>query len=482
MRPFKRIGNRRGKARRPGGSLRLEWLEQRRLMTTVCGDFNADGFDDLAVAAPYDDVGGQADAGSVSVIYGSPSGPRADAGPGNQLWHQNSPGIHGGAEKGDHFGSALAVGDCNMDGIDDLAISAAGEDLEWSTGLIPDAGVVHVIYGSLNAGLDAHAGPGNQVWHQNSPDILGGAEEGDGFGWALTAGDFDGNGADDLGVGVPFEDIEAPNGLVEDAGVVNVIYGYDIVGLDAANNQVWHQNYLDIYDVAEKDDHFGWSLAAGDLTANGCADLIVGAPDEDVADGYGEVQDAGAVNVIHGAPKIGLDTASGTQFWSQLTLPGELERSDHFGWSVAAGNFNGDSRNDILVGVPFEDLPDNPDPGWLQDVIIDAGAVNVIYSWYDPSSQGAQFLHQDSPGIPGKAEDYDYFGWSVATGDFNYDGFDDGAIGVPWEDIGQKKPDAGAVDVLFGNSGLTAGQLWHRNKPGIVGTAKPLDMLGMSLP
>ena len=62
---------------------------------------------------------GDSGAGAVNVIYGGPAGLAA---PGNQIWHQDSDGIVGGAESFDRFGEALAAGDFNNDGFKDLAI------------------------------------------------------------------------------------------------------------------------------------------------------------------------------------------------------------------------------------------------------------------------------------------------------------------------------------------------------------------------
>jgi len=59
---------------------------------------------DLAIGVPNEDVSGQRDAGAVNVLYGSRTGLTTD---GDQLWTQDSPGIPGASEAGDHFGKAL---------------------------------------------------------------------------------------------------------------------------------------------------------------------------------------------------------------------------------------------------------------------------------------------------------------------------------------------------------------------------------------
>jgi hypothetical protein len=67
----------------------------------AAGDFNNDGFDDLAAGAPFEAVGSAGGAGAVSVIPGSAGGLTATGG---QLFTQNSPGVPGVAEAFDQFG------------------------------------------------------------------------------------------------------------------------------------------------------------------------------------------------------------------------------------------------------------------------------------------------------------------------------------------------------------------------------------------
>jgi hypothetical protein len=105
------------------------------------GDFNHDGYADLAIAAPSEDVGGIFDAGAVNVLYGSASGL---TGVGSQYVTQNSPGVGSSAEGSDLFGLALATADFNLDGFADLAVGAPGETI----GAAFDAGAVNLLYGS----------------------------------------------------------------------------------------------------------------------------------------------------------------------------------------------------------------------------------------------------------------------------------------------------------------------------------------------
>ena len=129
-------------ARRPIG--RAGWSAP----TTAKGDFNGDGFGDLAIGAPGENLG----AGAVHVLYGSATGLTTT---GSQFLSQGAGGIADAAEAGDEFGRSLAVGNFNSDGFNDLAIGAPGENR--------GAGTVHVLYGSAS-GLTA---TGSQQWTQD---------------------------------------------------------------------------------------------------------------------------------------------------------------------------------------------------------------------------------------------------------------------------------------------------------------------------
>src|SRR2546428_5551135 len=67
------------------------------------GDFNNDGFADLAIGVPLEDVGAITHAGAVNVLYGSAAGLQATS-PDDQLWNQDSAKVRNTAEIGDQFG------------------------------------------------------------------------------------------------------------------------------------------------------------------------------------------------------------------------------------------------------------------------------------------------------------------------------------------------------------------------------------------
>lgn len=420
------------------------------------GDFNGDGFSDLAVGVPLEDVGAIEDAGAVNVLFGSATGLTAA---GSQFWHQDKAGIAGdGAEAGDGFGYALAAGDFNGDGFSDLGVGVPFEDI----GATFDAGAVNVLYGSA-AGLTSAE---SQFWHQGSAGMAGdGAEAFDGFGSSLAADDFGNSAEADLAVGVQHEAV----GSIDGAGAINVLYGSG-TGLTTSGSQFWHQASPGVRGSAEFGDQFGWSLAAADFGSSSEADLAVGVPSENL----GHLDDAGAVNVLMGSP-AGLD-ATGNQIWHQkyLDVSGTAEEGDAFGFSLAAANFGGSSEADLAIGVLNEGV----------GRAFFTGAANVLYgSMSGLTSTGDQLWHQNSPGVTGWAETGDGFGFSLAAGNFGNTSEADLAVGVPFESLG-RVVEAGAANVLYGSaSGITAtgNQLWDQNSPSVEDTAEEGDGFGWSL-
>lgn len=475
-RQYRRIGTGRSLGKR---SL-YERLEQRLALTSVTGDFNGDGFDDVAIGVPGEDVGALVDAGAVNVLYGSGFGPQSGvlAPVPAQIWSQDSAGIFGSAEAGDRFGEVLASGDFNGDGFDDLAIGVPGEDVDRTDVAlsVADAGVVNIIYGSA-AGLTA---TGNvfvvqhrSIGGQADPEDL--IEDSDHFGSSLAAGDFDGDGFDDLAIGSPGEDI----GAAIDAGAIGVVYGSG-AGITATGFQFIHQDTPGVAGTAESGDHFGFALAAGDFGANGFEDLAIGAPGEDIVLAGGPTADVGVVHVLHGSG-AGVDPFA-SQIWHQDTA-GVFEfgeAGDRFGHALAAGDLNGDGVDDLAIGAPGDTV------GTVLGVQDDAGVVNVLYSNGTLlSTVGNVFVRQNTlPGGLDDSEAGDMFGWSLAIGDFNGDGIGDLAVGVPFEDVGLLV-DAGVIEIVFGTAGvgLTAAgaQQFLQDTPGIQGDTEAGDMFGKAI-
>ena len=253
----------------------------------TAGRFDVDGFDDLVVGAPGENVGATADAGAAN-LFSNPAGVL--------------PGVSGGAllqdnpETGDQFGAALAHGFLTSDGFDDLVVGAPGENV----GAIVDAGAANFFTNTASA-LPGVSGPA--LLQDNS-------ETGDQFGAALVAGDFDGAGGVDLVVGAPGEDV----GAIAGAGATNAF-------LNPGGALASVSGPALLQDNPETGDQFGAALTAKVLGVGFSFDLVVGAPGEDV----GAIVDAGAANVLANSAG-GLPAVSGPAL-----LQANVETGDQFG-------------------------------------------------------------------------------------------------------------------------------------------------------
>ncbi|HEU5182306.1 MAG TPA: S8 family serine peptidase [Candidatus Polarisedimenticolia bacterium] len=425
------------------------------------GDFNLDGIDDLAIGVPGEDSGSVYDSGEVEIYLGSSSG--FGSAP-NQTWWQGANGLDGTPEAGDRFGSALAVGDFNGDHFDDLAIGAPGDSINGAR----EAGAVSILFGS-SAGLSAAA---DQRWHQDSSGVQGVAELADRFGAALASGDFDHDGYADLAIGSPGDGI---NSGTYNAGAVTILYGSS-GGLTSTGNQRWYQDGLGLSISSESGDLFGAVLATGDFNHDLRDDLLIGSPTEDIDDAI----DAGMIVVLYGTSTGLLST--GAKVWHQDTTEGSIEvamvaeTGDFFGSSLAAGDFDGDGRDDAAIGVPGEDVVDTEN----------AGIVSILYgSSSGLSASGNQAWNQgESSDLEGSLDADDRMGCSVAAGDFNHDGYSDLAVGSCGENNSDTGNAQGMISILYGGgSGLrsTGDQVFSQSSPGILDTAEAYDGMGVAL-
>ena len=184
--------------------------------------------------------------------------------------------------------------------------------------------------------------------------------------------------------------------------------------------------------------------------------------------------DAGAINVVYGsASRL---TATGNQQWLQGSggVIGVAEESDFFGSALAAGDFNNDTFADLAIGAPFEDVGS----------VLDAGAINVLYgSAARLTATGNQQWFQGSGGLVGTAEEGDFVGAALSTGDYNNDSFADLTIGAPFEDI-DTLLDAGAINTLYGSASTlttTGAQQFFQGNSGVAGTREEGDTFGSTL-
>nr|BAL54151.1 FG-GAP repeat domain protein [uncultured Acidobacteriota bacterium] len=268
------------------------------------GDVNGDGWDDVLVGAENAKIGTQSQAGQVFLYEGGPSFP----GPPRVL---QSPTPQSGAA----FGSAVAVGDVNGDGRDDVFVGAPHEDV----GSTPNAGRVHVFLGGSPFDSVADATLQQPVPKRNS-----------GFGQALAVGDVNGDGVKDVLVGTPHPNLtQSLLTATSDPGEVYLFFGGR--PFDTAADLLLRAP------TPAQNDNFGGALAVGNATGDAGADILVGS----VAVRGGSV--VGSAYLFAGG--AALDAAADASFQASPPDP-----NAQFSVALAIGDVNADGRGDVVIG------------------------------------------------------------------------------------------------------------------------------------
>lgn len=333
-------------------------------------DLDRDGYADLVVSSPYEDVGDVQMRGGLTVVWGGAQG----LGPGTVF---NSPIPQQNEHSGDVFGQDVVTGDFDGDGDADLAVTSnstagvvllkgpftrTGGKSGWDSlgggygylapdnlvagRVTPDAATDLYILGrdlvrSSDLDLRAYFHRGGSTFTQRAAELRVSDDGGHQGGDILAVGDFDKDSYGDLAIGRGYETGDG------ERGYVTVQYG-GANGPDTARKQVrFTQNTTGVPGSSENEDYFGSAIAAGDVNGDGYADLAVGAGGEDL----GTKRNAGTVTVLLG--RAGGLSGTGAKSYSQDTsgITGTPETDDLFGASLKFTDYTRDGRADLVIST-----------------------------------------------------------------------------------------------------------------------------------
>ncbi|MGK7901280.1 MAG: beta strand repeat-containing protein [Hormoscilla sp.] len=402
----------------------LDENDNSNLISTSAGDINGDGIDDLIIGAPAASTNGSF-SGKTYVVFGSNSRLAASI---NLSELNGSNGfILNGISTYNFSGSSVSgAGDINGDGIDDLII---GAPLAGSNDIF--SGSSYVVFGSdegfsASINLDELNGSnGFAIDGANAYNFSGSAVSG--------AGDINGDGLDDVIIGVPI--------TANYMGTSYVVFGSDVQEAASINlSELNGSNGFALNGISAEDDT-GTSVSnAGDINGDGIDDLIIGAPGADVGG-----SSTGSSYVVFGsdggfASSINLDELNGS---NGFALHGGVS-GEGAGLSVSdAGDINGDGIDDLIIGAPGADL--NGDLSGSSYVVFGSdGGFSASINLDELNGSNGFAIAGISPG--------DRVGASVSgAGDINGDGISDLIIGAPGTHVCGTS--SGLNYVLFGNDG-----------------------------
>lgn len=400
------------------------------------GDFDGDGYLDVAVGAP----------GNNAVFLWKGTAGSTPGSLGRLVkWKVLRPS-DAGTDFSDfsigRFGTALAVGDFNNDGVADLAVGAPGTDLVSGNS---DDGTVFIYHSERIANSKARRTL-TYHHHLSQRTIFGSSgESGDHFGAALAAGDFDRDGSDDLAIGVPRKIVSVvrPHEIITTrSGEVIVVPG---ARLDTTGAVVLTPSMAPGATIVD-DARFGAALLAAKLNPDGAPNtvhLAVGSPE------VGASGTSGAVYLF-----AGLGDGS---FVAKPALRPAGSSAMRFGSSLAVGNFTfgattpgGHAPALLAIGAPNRTrVVDGTS-------YADAGAVFLFAASSPTTVDFAQAARVDEKIDIGSPAAGNHFGAALATlpsikvfgdSDFIFRIGDDLVVGVPGFAFGGRVLEMNGLDV-----------------------------------
>jgi len=419
------------------------------------GDLNGDGLGDVVVSAFFADGANNtaSSAGEVYVLFGQPGGwPDSIDLATITLDGSNGFVVHG-KDVNDRLGLAVAIGDVNGDGFQDLAMGAhLGDGSE--TNVVKSSGEVWVLFGKAS-GWPASIDLATLVTDGVGSMIIHGMDRWDGLGFSVLIADVNGDGTGDLILGARGGDgsSDINQNKIHGSGEVHVLFGHrngwsPVVHLE--NYVLDGKNGLSIYG-RDKKDNAGISVTVGDLNGDFKADIILGAIR---ADGLTNTDhESGEVYIIFGTGRwpamIDLSTHV-LDGYNGLVVYGK-DPFDRMGRALAIGDINGDGNQDLAISSHRSDGTDNTDN--LE------GEVYVLFGragWPPHIDLRTKVLTGKDGFVIHGRDRGDRTGFAVAIGDINGDGFGEIIVsakgGDGSETITANQRGSGEANVIFGHS------------------------------